>query len=169
MMPDRGAQLHAVSESTVSSRVLVPLGWLCQLVGTPVSYAAAAWFQGGTFLVSWLCLSLLSPCCGAAGLILAGVAIFPRILQRNLGKSRLDLIGLALLSFSFFTIILIIIGRVTLFRLNPGRVVASWYFFWSTLFWTGLLMVTIQYFESRKWLNWPALLGIVAIPIFAFP
>jgi hypothetical protein len=166
MMPYRGAPLHAASEPTISSRVLVQLEWLCQLVGTPVSYAAAAWYTRSSKLAA---SPLLSLWCGAAGLSLAGLVVFPKIVQRNLDKGRLELMGLALLSFSLFAIILVVIGRATLFRLDPGRISATWYFFWSALFWAGLLMLTIHYCESRKWLGWPALLAAVAIAIFAFP
>jgi hypothetical protein len=57
-------------------------------------------------------------------------------------------------------------------RRGPGfefEFIAPRYLFWSTLFWTGLLLVAIQFAESRRWLRWPVYLVALSLPIAIFP
>jgi hypothetical protein len=77
--------------------------------------------------------------------------------------------GLALLSFNLLVMVMIVVGRAPLIRLVPSEVAAPRYFFWSTLFWTGLAMVAIQRAEPKRWLRCPVLLGALIVPIFVLP
>jgi glycosyltransferase involved in cell wall biosynthesis len=113
--------------------------------------------------------SLLSLSCGALGLVFAGLAVVPKLIRRDLGRSKLELISLALVIFDLLVMVIIIVGRVDNFRENPSEVLAPRYVFWSSLFWVVLLLVAIQRVEPTKWLRWPLFLIALTIPIVAFP
>ena len=56
-----------------------------------------------------------------------------------------------------------------MFRQREFEFLLPRYLFWTTLFWTGLLLIVIQWAESRQWLRWPVWLVALAMPILAFP
>ena len=88
------------------------------------------------------------------------------MLRRDLGKSTLESTGLSLLIFSLFALTLITIGRLISFNLAPF---APRYLFWSSLFWTSLILLGIERAEHLQWGRWPALLLPFAIATFAWP
>jgi hypothetical protein len=132
---------------------------LCGLLGAPFPFAIS----------NELAFSLLSLTCGALGLVFAGLAVVPRVIRRDLGRSKLELISLALVIFDLLVMVIIIVGRDDNFRETPSEVSAPRYFFWSSLFWAGLLLFAIQRAEPTKWLRWPVFLIALTIPIVAFP
>jgi hypothetical protein len=91
------------------------------------------------------------------------------MIRRDLTKSSLKLIGMALVTFNFVAMALIVAGRADHFRALPFEVAAPRYFSWSTLFWTGILLMAIQCAESKLWLRWPVYLVALALPVLAFP
>jgi hypothetical protein len=143
--------------------------WLCRLLGSPISHAVFAWWpeKSSGYLVK---SSGFSEAFGAVGLVLAFLVILPQIFRRNLGKSSLEFTGIALIAFNLFAMILVVIGRTDYFNLSPSQVFGHpRYFFWSTLFWTGLLLVVIQLTNSKHWLLWPVYLATLALPVLIFP
>jgi hypothetical protein len=142
---------------------------LCRLLGSPISHAVFAWWPNKSY-VHLVKSSGLTEAAGAVGLTLALLVLLPVILRRNLGKSSLGFTGIALVAFNLFTLVLVVIARTDYFHFRPSDVFgAPRYFFWSTLFWTGLLLVVIQLTESRRWLRWPIYIATLAVPVLIFP
>jgi hypothetical protein len=137
----------------------------CRLVGSPVLYTIAAWCGAKrvTDLEQSFSIALWS---GVAGFTLAGIVIIPRMLHRDLGKSRLEGIGLSLLIFNVFALTLIAVGRIKDSNLVP---LAPRYLFWSSLLWTSLILIGIERAEHLQWGRRPTLLLPLAIAIFAWP
>jgi hypothetical protein len=97
------------------------------------------------------------------------VAVAPKLIRRDLGQSRLELTALSLVIFNLVALTIIVVGRTEFFRLLPAEVSAPRYLFWSSLFWTGLLLVAIQRAESKTWLRWPVYLLALVVPIGTLP
>src|SRR5262249_27295681 len=144
---------------------MVALTEFCRLVGSPVLYTIASWrgAKAPTGLEQSFSIALWS---GVAGLALTGIAVIPRVLGRDLGKSGLESTALSLLIFNLFALTLIVLGRLRSFNLVPF---APRYFFWSSLFWTSLILLGIERAERLQWARWPTLLLPFAIAIFAWP
>ena len=145
-----------------------PIGGLiqfCRLVGSPVLYTIAAWRPGKTLtgLEQSFNIALWS---GLAGLTLAAIVVIPRLRRRDLGKSGLESTGLSLLLFNLFALTLIGIGRLKSFDLASF---APRYLFWSSLFWTGLILLAIERAEHVTWGRWPLVFLPFAIAGFAWP
>lgn len=134
---------------------------LCRLLGSPFSFALFSWWPDKSFrpLVE---SSEVAVAVGAAGLILAILATLSKIIRRDMQKSRLEFTGLGLIVFNLVALLLVVAGR-------PGRELSSSrFFFWSTLFWTGLFLVAIARADSRRWLHWPVYLIALALPVLVF-
>lgn len=144
------------------------LQWLCRLIGTPLISTERSW-HGVPKPSDPVVSPVFSLVGGAVGLLLAILVALPRVIRRDLRKDRLEFIGLALLSSTLLAMIMIVIGRAPLIRVLPNEVSAPRYFFWSTLFWAGLLLIGIQRAESKRWLRYPVLLGPVMLAIFVLP
>ena len=143
--------------------------WLCRLLGSPFSYAVSAWWPD-KFYDHLVKSSELTEASGAVGLVLALLVILPQIVRRNIEKSSLGFTGIALIAFNLFAMALVVIGRTNYFHFRPSEVFGHpRYFFWSTLFWTGLLLVVIQLTESKQWLRWPVYFAALALPVLVFP
>jgi hypothetical protein len=145
-----------------------PIGDLtkfCRLVGSPVLYTIAAW-RGGKALTALEQSSSIALWSGLAGLTLAGIAVIPRMLRRDLAKSSLESTGLSLLIFNLFALTLITVGRLKSFDLAPF---APRYLFWSSLFWTSLILLAIKRAEHLRWGRRAILLLPFAIATFAWP
>jgi len=112
----------------------------------------------------------LAEASGAVGIALALLLILLQIRRRDLAKSSLGFAGIALITFNLFAMMLVVIGRTDYFNFPPAQVFGHpRYFFWSTLFWTGLLLVVIQLTNSKQWLRWPVYLTALALPVLIFP
>jgi hypothetical protein len=141
---------------------------LCRLTGSPFFYAASGWHQKPLSSEAAQS-SMLSLWSGGTGLAIAAVAVVFAMIRRDLTKSSLKLIAMALVTFNFVAMVLIVVGRANFFRALPFAVALPRYLFWSALFWTGLLLMAIQYAESRRWLQGPVYLVVLALPVLAFP
>ena len=136
----------------------------CKLIGSPVLHTIAAWrtekpladLEGSFAIALWT---------GLMGLVLAGGFVIPRMLRRDL-KSGLESTGLSLLMFNLFALTLIAVGRLKSFDLEPF---APRYLFWSSLFWTSLILLAIERAEHLQWRRWPILLLPFAIAVFVWP
>jgi hypothetical protein len=156
--------VQKVSEVSLGNPV-VALTEFCRLVGSPVLYTIAAW-RGGKALTDLEQSFSIALWSGVAGLALAGIAVIPRMLRRDLGKSGLESTALSLLIFNLFALTLIVLGRLKwldLVRFAPR------YLFWSSLFWTSLILLGIERAERLQWGRWPTLLLPFAIAIFVWP
>jgi hypothetical protein len=147
---------------------LALLARLCRVAGNPFFYAASGW-HGKPLSFEAAQSSMLSLWCGAAGLTLAVVAIVFTAIRRDLVRSSLKLIGTALVTFNFVAMAIIVAGNRFRGPLFEFEFLRPRYLFWSALFWTGLLLVIIQYAESKRWLCWPVWVVAFALPILAFP
>jgi hypothetical protein len=141
---------------------------LCRLAGSPFFYAASGWLPK-PLSAEAAQSSILSLWCGGAGLVIAVVAIVFTMIRRDLTKSSLKLIGVALVTFNFVAMAIVVAGRANHFRAQPFEIAAPRYLFWSTLFWTGMLLMAIQCVESKLWLRWPVYLVALALPVLVFP
>jgi hypothetical protein len=151
-------------ESEVSLNPMGILTEFCRLVGSPVLYTIAAW--RGPKTLTDLSQSFSIALTGVAGLTFAGIVVIPRMLRRDLGKSGLETTGISLLIFIVFALALITVGRLRSFNLVPF---APRYLFWSSLFWTSLILLGIERAERLPWGRWLALLLPFLIAIFAWP
>lgn len=141
---------------------------LCRLVGSPFLYAASGWHEkpvssqaDRTFMFSlWG---------GAAGLVLAVIVLVFIMIRRDIGKSRLKLIGTALMTFNLLAMVIIVVGNNSRGPHFQFEFLFPRYLFWGTLFWTGLVLVGIQLAQLKQWLRWPMYLVALALPVVAFP
>jgi hypothetical protein len=166
LLPPHSEDYRILQETGSAGITLV--AHLCGLLGSPVPYAAAAWHGGKTFIDSNQA-STLALWSGMVGLVLAGVAVIPRMVRRDPGKSSLQIAGLGLVIFNVGAMIVIIVGRAELFRLAPSDVLAPRYLFWSSLFWTGLLLFGIQRAEHLRWGRSLIIVSALATTVFAWP
>src|SRR5262249_13688263 len=151
--------------SAVSPGILIgALTNFCRLVGSPVLYTIAALRTEKPLaeLEQSFPIALLT---GLAGLVLAGIFVIRRMLRRDL-KTGLESTGLSLLVFNLFALMLIVVGRLKSFDLEPF---APRYLFWSSLFWTSLILLAIERAERLRWQRWPILLLPFATAIVTWP
>jgi hypothetical protein len=158
---------HSQVIQLAGSGLLALVAQLCRLAGSPFFYAASGWHEKA--LSAGVAQSILSLWCGAAGLAVTVIVMVFTMIRRDLTKSSLKLIGMALVTFNFVAMAFVVAGRANHFRAMPFEVGAPRYLFWSTLFWTGLLLMAIQYVESKQWLQWPVYLLALALPVLVFP
>jgi hypothetical protein len=139
-------------------------GLFCRLIGSPLAHTAGPWLKDKN------AFSHFSFFCGLAGLTLAAVIIFSCLNLRNLRScNKLDFIGSGLVAFNLIALLLIVIARACYLHLFPTQVVAPRYLFWSTLFWTGLLLVIIRRAESNRQLRWFAYPVVLLVLIVLLP
>jgi hypothetical protein len=143
------------------------LSWLCRLIGSPVAYVIAGWVSQQS--PSLIAESSISLWIGVAGLVLAIMAAVGTLIPRDIGQTGLKFTGLALMSFSLFAAMIIIIGRAPSIRTMPSEAAAPRYFFWSTLFWSGFLLLILERGAKTRYLRWPIFVIVLAIPILAWP
>jgi hypothetical protein len=165
-LPPRPWHSEVIQLTGSTGLTLVTL--LCRLAGTPFLYATSGWHDK-PLSADAVQSSLLPQWCGGTGLAIAAMAMVFTLVRRDLGKSSLKLIGMALVTFTVVVMALVIVGRASRLRAQPFEVSAARYLFYSTLFWTGLLLIAIQYAESKSWLRWPVYLVALALPILTFP
>jgi hypothetical protein len=144
------------------------LGWLCRLTGSPIAYAIAGWYPQSALheITKYSAISLWA---GVAGLLLTLLTATPTLLRRRAATGGCRFTGLALMSFNLFVLILIIFGRRQVFREYAIALGTPRYMFWSTLFWSGLLLTIIDHSQKWRYFRWPILWLILTIPVFLFP
>ena len=168
LLPEWGSEASWLSELPTLSAFSIKD--LFRLVGSPVSYALFAWWPGQTFR-RLLRSSNLPVIAGGIGFAFAVFAAVRESLRRDLQKIGVRYIGLALTVLSGLALLVIAIGRADYFHAaeRPHEVLAPRYLFWSTLFWTGLLLIAIQRLERSWWARYPAYALALALPIAVFP
>jgi hypothetical protein len=140
---------------------------LCRLLGAPFLYAEAAW-SSRSLSDELSANSILSLTCGVTGLLFAAL-IAIKIIRRPAGQSKFETISIGLVVFNLAAIAIIVVGRVSYFQALPAQVSAPRYLFWSSLFWTGLFLVLVEWTQSKAWLRWLLLLGALGATIGAIP
>ena len=106
---------------------------------------------------------------GMVALVVAGREIVCTVIRRDLARSTLGLIGLALIAFNLTAMALIVFGRSDHFGTMPFELFAPRYFFHSTLFWMGLLLVAIHHAAATPWMRWPVYFVALAVSLLAVP
>ena len=162
--PAEDASLLFQSIKSHRPSALVLLKHLCWLAGAPIFYSITAW-QGvkpSPALVEssgWLLWG------GAIGLALALFAMVSQLIRRDIKGGSLEFLGLALISFNFCVLFLVIASRVERFQEIATDPVAPRYLFWTSLFWAGLLLLAVHHAQRRRWLRWPCILLVFAFAI----
>jgi hypothetical protein len=146
---------------------VVAIQHLCRLIGTPLLHSVTAWqkIQVTAPVIEssgWLLWG------GAAGLVLAATVTAPRLFRSDLKGNSLEFLGLALISLNLCTLVLVVAGRMEHFRALPFEVAAPRYMFWSSLFWSGILLVAIHHACRTRWLLWPCIFLAFAVSVFAW-
>ena len=160
------AALHALGISFSSPSI--EFSYLCRLLSAPIFYAASAW-RATSSAAGPVQSSLFVLIFGMIAFVVAMGEIVYSLIRRDLATSSLRLIGIALVSFNLIAIGLVVIGRSEHFRVLPFEVAAPRYFFHSTLFWIGVLLVAIQRTGSTRWLRWPVYILALSASVLAFP
>jgi hypothetical protein len=169
LLPPHGSTLAGLpSLGLSSSDITADLSYLSRVLSAPIFYAASHWRAGplSTRLVE---SSFFALAFGILALAVAMGEIVYAMIRRDLSRSSLGLIGLALVIFNLIATGLVVIGRADHFRALPFELAAPRYFFHSTLFWTGALLVALQRAESTRWARWLVYLVVFAVSIVAFP
>jgi hypothetical protein len=161
-----GAAPEIAPQDTISTSIA--LRRFCSLLGTPFLYAVKAW-SFRPLSIAAAESSSIPVACGAVGLVFALAAALPRLVRRDLGASKLRLIGLALTTFNFIAIGFIVAGRTAHMHASASEVVAPRYMFWSSLFWAGLFLVLVQWADAKRWARWPVFSALSLLPILVWP
>ncbi len=164
--PDKNLVFRADARSPglISSTALQHL---FMLVGGPLFYSVTALQEtrvspGLIQTSGWLIWG------GVAGLVLAAVVTLTSLWRRDLKANSVEFIGLALISLNLCALLLIVAGRVLHFQALPFETAAPRYLFWSSLFWTGILLVAIHHASRWPWLRWPCVVVVFAFPLVAW-
>lgn len=141
---------------------------LCRLVSAPLVYAAAAWQTktGGTQPSLPGSVGLLI---GIALLAGAAVVLVRPLIRRTWVGADMEFIGTILVVFNLFASLLIVIGRAEHLENAPFEIAAPRYFFHTTLFLTGLLLLLIRQLDGRARLRWPMYGSLLALTVFFLP
>ncbi len=141
---------------------------LCRLLGSPILAAELAWKPKPLPSATEVASSWFSLWCGVFGLVFFLLVLLPYLVRRNL-RNKTALIALGLMSANLFVLLLIVIGRASLAQTIPSEVAAPRYFYWSSLFWAGLLLNAIDLSRRRNWLSIPVLLLSLIVLVFVLP
>jgi hypothetical protein len=169
LLPPRESALVGLRTLGLSiSGITTDVSYLCRLLSAPIFYAASHW-RAGPSSTGMIESSFFALAFGMVGLVVAMVEIVYTMIRRDLSRSSLGLIGIALVIFNLMVIGLIVVGRAEHIRALPFELAAPRYFFHSTLFWTGTLLVALQRAESTRWARWLVYLVAFTATIVAFP
>ena len=161
-----GAPVHIASEDAISP--ITALARYCDLLGAPVFYAIIFWTSNPIASKANMASSIPA-IFGAIGLGLAVFSLGRRLILRDLGRSTLQWVALALTFFTFVAIGFIVAGRTAQMHIAPGEVIAPRYLFWSSLFWGGLALIAIHKAEIVSFLRWPVWVTLSALPFLVLP
>ena len=139
----------------------------CRLVGAPILYCTAAW-QGVQITTAITKSSAFLVSTGGMGVVLALVILLIYFIQRPLAGKDLEMMGLALISLNLASLFLVVAGRLVYFRENPSQIAAPRYLFWSSLFWAGLVLVTLGLSIRQRWMRPPLALLVLCLPVFGW-
>ena len=152
-----------------------PLGAICleaaddffRLMGAPVFYCTTAW-QGIQITEELTKSSIFLVCTGGIGVLLAIVVLGAYFLRRSLAGRNLEMIGLAFVSFNLGSLFLVVAGRLVYFREYPSQIAAPRYIFWSSLFWAGLVLVTLGLATRHRWMRAPTAVLVLCLPVLGW-
>lgn len=153
--------------ATLGPLLIEALRDFCRLLGAPLLYCTTAW-QGSQITTEMIQSSRWLLWSGAAGLLLATVLATKHLLHRDLLDKKLTAIGLGLMIFNLASLLLVVLGRLAYFRELPDQIAAPRYWFWSALFWAGLILVILDLGTRRAWVRWPAITLALAAPIIGW-
>lgn len=156
----RGTSLFAYVPSALNA--------LCRIISAPVFYAISAW-RTEPFPPHVVQSSLAPLLCGTAALLIATWFILRAVVRRDLLKSDLQLVGIALLLLNLFDLALIVVGRADIAGTVSTEIAAPRYFFSTTLLWVGLILLLIRQTTSLALMRWPVYIAVLGLPIFLFP
>ena len=114
-------------------------------LSTPVIYLATGFTQlnmKNGDLLNYI-PRYVAPIVGAAGFIAASAITSYRLYKPT--SSRLEICALGVVLFSMGVSIIVALGRAHFFDVFEGQVFAPRYIVWSSLFWSGLLILLIVY------------------------
>jgi hypothetical protein len=166
LLPAREAGAHLIAAVNFHSAATYSmlLHYFCRLLGSPFAHAVAGWSNVRNPSVGNF--AGVSLCAGAIGFGLIGALVFREVLRRDL-CGGLKATGFALTTFTFTGIALITLARAKHISEIPAELDAPRYIFWSSLFWTGLMLIGLA--DPRQWLRWPVLATVLIVPVFLFP
>jgi hypothetical protein len=141
---------------------------LCRIISAPVFYAISAW-RTEPFSLQVVQSSLAPFLCGLAALLISTWLILQAMVRRDLAKSDLHMIGMALLLLNLFDLALIVVARADVGGSVSAEIAAPRYFFSTTLFWVGLILLLIRQTALLAVTRWPVYISILSLPIFLFP
>jgi hypothetical protein len=139
-----------------------------RLMGAPILYCIASW-KGVQVTPQLTHSSSILLGTGALAVVLGILTPAAYLFRRNLHGRTLELTGLALITFNFVSLLLVVCGRLVYFRQYPGQIAAPRYIFWSALFWAGFLLVALGLARQHRKLKWPVAVLILLAPILAWP
>jgi hypothetical protein len=155
-------------ESTPFTYAGSSLNVLCRLIAAPVFYAVSNW-RTSPFSPQVVQSSLAALLCGLAALLIAGCFILRVMIRRDLERSDLQFVAIALLLLNGFDLLLVVVGRADLRATLPSEIAAPRYFYSTTLFWVGLILLVIRQTGLVTVLRWPVYIAVLALPVFLFP
>lgn len=166
LLPARDPSAHLIATVNFHSPVTYAtlLYYCCRILGSPLGHAVAGWSTARNPIAgNFAPLSLSAGVIGSVSFCLATLhALFRRDLRGGVQAT-----GLALAAFTFVGIALITIARAKHISDIPDELDAPRYIFWSSLFWTGVLLLALA--NSRQWLRWATIGIVLALPLFLLP
>ena len=127
---------------------VAPLKHLCWFLGAPVFYSIKAW-QGTKNPAALVQSSELLVFIGAVGLAVALLLLGTSCFRRSVRGQHTEFLGLALIAFNLSVAFIVMISRVEIFQMVPVDAAAPRYLYWSSLFWTGLVLVALHHGSRR--------------------
>ncbi|CAN5478290.1 hypothetical protein BH20VER3_BH20VER3_08570 [soil metagenome] len=161
----RGPHIAQTDWFHVSTYVSL-LHYFFHLLGSPLLQMCTTWIPQKTLAPSLS--DLVATTFGATGGTLGVVVLVRQLARRNL-QFGLASTGFAIMIFNLFAFILITLARADHIASVPGELDAPRYYYWSSLFWAGLLLFGLRLSETRRVLRAPMVCAMLAIPVFAFP
>ncbi|MGI8956686.1 MAG: hypothetical protein ACR2II_07210 [Chthoniobacterales bacterium] len=162
---DQSELWHSLDSTPILA--LASFKHLCRFIGAPAFYSIEAW-QGVKMTGALIESSRLLLFIGAVGLCLAVLLLATSCFRRNLRGQQLEFLGLALIGFNLCVALLAVISRVERFQDLPVDAAAPRYFYWSSLFWAGLLLVVINHANCHRWLRGSCIALVVAFPVLGW-
>ena len=141
---------------------------LCRLISAPVFYAISAW-RTKPFSPQVVESSRGPLICGLVALLVGTWFVLRAMVRRDLRKSDLQLVGIALILLNLFDLALIVVARADVSGIMSAEIAAPRYFFSTTLLWVGLILLLIRQSILVPVMRWPVYIAVLALPIFLFP
>jgi hypothetical protein len=167
-LPSReaGASILAANHWFEPSALVRLAVYYFHMIGSPLMQMGSAWNHGATLAPGPS--SILATALGAAGSATAGLIIFFKVTKRNL-RYGLESTAFALMCFCLVVYCLIALARADHIREIPSELDAPRYYYWSTLFWAGLIIVGLGMIDPFPLFRKVSACAVLALPVLAFP